>query len=186
MLSFILVLSSPQTAYAFLDFVGEQSKKAVEVAAYADAATELLTEISPDEDLKAGAKDVKKRSEALRSSSSEIRGLSRSAQNVLKGPDWSSKRLDTNIKSTTDYIRRVKRMLVRVAALGTDGVVALNTTETNFALNEIQKNQQALILQNADEQLRAIEKEKEEAESWDRFSKNQRSFRKNEATSGKL
>lgn len=183
---FILILLFSAPSYAFLDFIGDQAKKAVEVAAYVDAAAELATEVAPDKDLEDGAKDIQKRAEILRSESSNVRYLSRSTQAILKGPDWSSRRLETNIRATTDYIRRLKRLLVRAAVLGTDGAVALNTTETNVALNEVQKNQQAMIMQNADAQLREIEKEQEEARQWSAFSAQQRRFRNREVGSGKL
>ena len=115
---FFLVFFFSNSSYAFLDFVGEQAKKAVELAAYVDAAAELSSEVAPDKDLEDGAKDIQKRAEVLRSESSNARYLSRSTQSVLKGPDWSSRRLETNIRATTDYIRRLKRLLIRAAALG--------------------------------------------------------------------
>ena len=183
---FFLVFFFSNSSYAFLDFVGEQAKKAVELAAYVDAAAELSSEVAPDKDLEDGAKDIQKRAEVLRSESSNARYLSRSTQSVLKGPDWSSRRLETNIRATTDYIRRLKRLLIRAAALGTDGAVALNTTETNVALNEVQKNQQAMIMQNADAQLRSMEKEHEESRQWTVFSEKQRKIRNQEAQNGKL
>jgi len=177
MLVFFVVLFFCSSSYSFLDFVGEQAKKAVELAAYVDAAAELSSEVAPDKDLEDGAKDIQKRAEILRSESSHARYLSRSTQSVLKGPDWSSKRLETNIKATTQYIRRLKSLLARAAALGTEGAIALNTTETNVALNEVQKNQQTMIMQNADTQLRSIEKENEEVRQWSEFSERQRQIR---------
>lgn len=186
MFVFCIVFLFSVPSFAFLDFIGEQAKKAVEVAAYVDAAAELASEVSPDKDLENGAKDLQRRSEALRSDASNIRYMSRSTQTILKGPDWSSKRLETNIRSTTDYIRRLKRLLIRAAALGTDGAIALNTTETNVALNEVQKNQQAMIMQNADAQLRDMEREQEESRQWTAFSNQQRKLRNKEADRGKL
>ncbi|MFP5519665.1 MAG: hypothetical protein ACLGGX_07155 [Bdellovibrionia bacterium] len=186
MFVFCIVFLFSVPSFAFLDFIGEQAKKAVEVAAYVDAASELASEVAPDKDLENGAKDLQKRSEALRSDASNIRYMSRSTQTILKGPDWSSRRLETNIRSTTDYIRRLKRLLIRAAALGTDGAIALNTTETNVALNEVQKNQQAMIMQNADAQLRDMEREQEESRQWTAFSNQQRKLRNKEADRGKL
>ncbi len=183
---FVVVFLFSVPSHAFLDFLGEQAKKAVEVAAYVDAAGELAAEVAPDKDLENGAKDIQRRADILRSDSSNVRYLSRSTQAVLKGPDWSSKRLETNIRATTDYIRRLKRLLIRAAALGTDGAIALNTTETNVALNEVQKNQQAMIIQNADAQLRDMEKEQEEARQWSAFSAQQRKLRNQEVSRGKL
>ncbi len=180
----ILLISSP--SYAFLDFIGEQAKKAKEVAAYVDAASDLAREVTPDQDLEKSAKDIQRRAEVLRSEASDLSYLSRSTQSILKGPDWSSRRLETNIRSTTDYIRRLKRILSQAIALGTDGVVALNTTETNVALNEVQKNQQALIMQNSELQLREMEREQEEAKRWSDFSARQRKLRNGSEISGKL
>ena len=146
----------------------------------------MTAEIAPDHDLELGAKDLQARSEILRAQASNINYLSRTTQQLLKGPDWSSKRIDTNIRSTTDYIRRLKRLVVRAIGLGTDGTVALNTTETNIALNEVQKNQQAMIMQNSDAQLREIEKEQEEGRQWSSFSEQQRKARNTQVNNGKL
>ena len=173
----IILLFLGNRAYAFLDFVGEQAKQAVEVATYIDAAAELAQEISPDKDLEEGARQIRRRAEDLRSSAAQMKSLSEATRAVLKGPDWSSRRLDTNIRATTDYIRRLKRLLSRAVALGMPGTIALNTTETNVALVEVQKNQQALIMQNADRNLRDMEKEREEVSQWSSFSQKQRSIR---------
>lgn len=176
----------PLSSFAFLDFIGDQSKKATELAAYADAASELIEEISPNSDLKVGSREIKKRADRLRNSIHEVGSLSKATQSVLEGPDWSSKRLETNIRSTTNYLRRLTSLLVRVTALGTDGVIALNTTETNIALNEIQKNQQALIMQNSSHQIHNMEKEQEERRQWAQFSDQQKKLRRQEGKRGKL
>lgn len=186
MFIFVACLLFSIPSYAFLDFIGDQAKEAIEIATYVDAAADLAFEISPDKDLENGAKDIQKRAEVLRSESSQARYISKSTQKILNGPDWSSRRLETNIRNTTDYIRRLKRLLARAVALGTEGTIALNTTETNVALNEIQKNQQAMIMQNADQQIRDMEKEQEESRQWTMFSDQQRKFRKGGSTHGKL
>lgn len=183
---FIICFLFSSTSFAFLDFIGNQTKEALEVAAYVDATAELIGEISPDGELSEGAKDVKKRSEQLRTETSKARTISRTTKAVLNGPDWSSKRLETNIRNTTDYVRKLKRLIGRVAALGTNGAIALNTTETNVALNEVQKNQQAMILQNEESKIRELEREQEEAHQWANFSEHQRKLRKSEGSSGKL
>jgi len=183
---FIVVLLYSSKSFAFLDFLGEQAKKATEVAAYADAMAEISEEIAPDEDIKTGAKDIQKRTESIRNESANLRYVGRNTKSVLNGPDWTSRRLETNIRSTTDYIRRFKRLMGRVAILGNEGAIALNTTETNVALNEVQKNQQTLILQNEDTRLRELEKETEESREWTEFSTQQRRIRNKETTNGKL
>ena len=50
-MSFLNIIFLSLQGMAILDFIGEESKKAVEAAAYADAVSELIGEISPDEEL---------------------------------------------------------------------------------------------------------------------------------------
>lgn len=183
---FILVFLFSSSSYAFLEFIGEQAKKGTEVAAYVDAVAEIAEELVPDEDIQLGAKDIQVRTEALRKQSANARYVSRNAETLLSGPDWSSKRLDRNIRSTTDYVKRFKRLLARIVILGNEGATALNTTETNVALNEIQKNQQTLILQNDDLRLRELERENQEHLEWSEFSDRQRRLRQSEGSNGKL
>jgi hypothetical protein len=61
--------------------------------------------------------------------------------------------------------------------LGTNGAIALNTTEANLALIQVQKNQQTLIMQNEHRNLREMEKEQEESKQWSMFSESQRKQR---------
>jgi hypothetical protein len=182
----IIIFLVPVRSFAFLDFLGDQTKKAIEAAAYADALGELMFEVVPDEESKKGANDIRARSDKLRSEASSLRYLSQSTKSVLNGPDWSSNRLESNIRATSDYVRRLRKTILRIAALGTDGSTALNTAETNVALNEVQKNQQTMILQNEDAKIRQLEKEHEEAKQWDGFSQRQRKIRKKESENGKL
>jgi hypothetical protein len=183
----ILIVCCPiLKAQAFLDFIGQQARDAAAAAAYADAVTELAGEISPDGELTTGAKDISARADKLRRDTDNLKTLSQSTQNILMGPDWSSKRLDANIRSTSDYVKKIKRVIARIAFLGTPGVTALNGTEANISLMEIQKNQQAMILQTEDSKLRLIEKEHEENKSWMEFSQKQRLLRGSGESNGSV
>ncbi len=181
-----LALIIPFKSFAFLDFLGEQAKKGAEAAAYVDAVSELIDEVSPTSEISDGANDLNRRAEYLRREASSLKYVSRTSKEVLLGPQWTSKRLETNIRNTTDYARKLKRLIARIAILGTDGATALNTTETNVALNDVQKNQQVLIMQNEARDLREMEKEQELAKSWADFSDNQRKLRQGGSISGKL
>lgn len=173
----IVLFFIPLQCFAFLDFIGDRAAKVAESLAYTDAVSELLSEVTNDSGIKDGAIDLRRRSDQLRSEANKIQSVSYSTKSVLAGPDLSSKRLDANIRTTTDYIRRVKRLMMHLALLGTDGATAFNTAETNFALNEVQKNQQTMIIQQEDQKLRELEKETHEAKVWDQFSNKQRSYR---------
>lgn len=181
----ILLLLIPNSAFAIFDFIGNQAQRAMEISAYVSTASDLVKEVSGNNDVEAGAKDVRKRTEALRKSNETIKHMSETSKSILLGPNWTSKRLDENIRSTTNYVKRIKSIIAKSAMLGTSGLTALNSTESNISLNEIQKNQQTLILQNEDARLRQMERENEEISKWHRFSVNQRNLRENKAR-GKL
>lgn len=170
-------LLAESNAVAFLDFIGEQTKKAAETAAYTDAVADLASEMSPENELKSGALDLKNRAERLRSEANETRYLTQTTKDLMSGPDWTSKRLETNIRNTTDFVRRLKRLISRIAILGTDGATALNTAETNVALNAIQKNQQSEIMIQQELKISQLERENEEAKVWQQFVMNQRNQR---------
>lgn len=180
-----LALLIPFKSFAFLDFLGEQAKKGAEAAAYADAVSELIEEVNPSSELSDGANDLNRRADYLRRETSSLKYVSRTSKEVLLGPQWTSKRLETNIRNTTEYARKLKRLIARIAILGTDGATALNTTETNVALNDVQKNQQVLIMQNEARDLREMEKEQELAKSWADFSDNQKKLRNGGGLGGK-
>lgn len=184
MLISLVFLFYSQQSNAMMDFLGEQAKEASEVAAYTDALIDLAGEITDSESLEENSKEYKKRIGYLKSEISNVSYLSSTSKNLLNGPDWSSHRIDENIKATTNYIKRFKRIIARAAILGTDGATALNTAETNVALNEIQKNQQTIMLQNQDFMLRSLEKEKEEASKWNNFVKNQKEARSQNSVGG--
>lgn len=181
----IIVLLIPVRSVAFLNFIGDQAKKAVEVAAYTDAVNDLVSEISPSSELAENANSLNLRAESLRREARSLNYITRSTKEALSGPNWTSKRLDHNIRATTEYIKRLKRLLAKISLLGTEGATALSVTETNAALNEVQKNQQVLIMQNEEMKLREISKEQESAKSWSDFSLNQKSIRERKAISGK-
>jgi hypothetical protein len=173
----LILILIPLHSYAFLDFLGGQAAKIAEAMAYTDAVSEVLSEVSNDKTMKEGSDDLKRRTQALNQELLNIEGVSYETKSIFSGPAWSSKRLDANIRSTTDYVRRVKRLLAHVALLGTQGATAFNTAETNMALNEVQKNQQAMILQTEDQRMRNLEKESRETKIWNDFSIKQRNFR---------
>jgi hypothetical protein len=175
--SSVIIILIPIQCFAFLDFIGEKAAKFAETAVYTDAVAEMLGEVTNDSGIQDGAKEIRRMSQQIKRDMGELQSIGASTKSILEGPDWSSKRLDANIRSTTDYIRRVKRLLSRITFLGAEGATAFNTAETNFALNEIQKNQQAMILQLEDQKLRNLERETQENKRWNSFTQKQRAYR---------
>lgn len=177
----VILFFSAQSANAQFDFLMEQGKDIVEIAAVADAGAELIEAMSPDTDAQAGFEAIRDQSNRLMRASSESSNLSDEFRELVNGPKWSNNRIEDNIRQTTGYIRRGKRLLVRLAALGTDGLIAVNGVETNIALTEVQRNQQVLIMQNNQMMNYQLSKELNDSKTWNRFIVEQKNIRRSQA-----
>ncbi len=132
-------------AHAFLDFMAKKSEELAKSAMYADAIAELTYEIAPDSALEKGAKQSREDSEKMRQDVQNLYYVGEDAKSIVQGPDLGSENLETNIRASTSYIRKVKSLSLKIAALGSDGLTALNTLQTNQTLEQIRKNQAAEI-----------------------------------------
>ena len=174
----VFALSAADPAMGFLDFIGEKADDAVKSAAYVDAVAELTNELDESSPINQTAQDLKRRTERLRTQVSEVYYASDDFKSLLEGPDWSSESLEQNIRYTSRYIRRAKRLLVQLGLVGTDVATAMNTAETNSALNEMLKNQQTQILLQKEERIDHLEKELRREKEWQKFIVRERQKRR--------
>lgn len=171
------ILCLSQNSYAILDFLASQAKDTAQAVAFADAASDLIREVSPNDELKQKSSELGERAEKIASVSRELNYIDGSMNDMIHGPQWTSRRVDENIRTTSDYVRRLKHLIAEATVLGTQGSIALNTTETNLALNEVQRNQQTMILQNEDQRLSSAEKDVRDRKEWNDFLLNQKKIR---------
>lgn len=82
-----------------------------------------------------------------------------------------------NIRSTTSYVNRLKRVILRISALGLDGATAINTFETNTSLVEVIKNQQRSLLLQQQREVAKAKQIEEDKGNWNNFVKRERSVR---------
>ena len=173
-----VVLLGSSKAFGFLDFIGEKADDAVKSAAYVDAVAELTNELDERSPINQTAQDLKRRTEQLRTQMSEVYYATDDFKSLLEGPDWSSESLEQNIRYTSRYIRRAKRLLVQLGLIGTDVATAMNTAETNSALNEMLKNQQTQILLQKEERIDQLERELRREREWKDFIGRERQKRR--------
>ena len=140
-----LIFCFPFRSHAFLNFMAKKSEELAKSAMYADAIAELTYEIAPDSALEKGAKQSREDSEKMRQDVQNLYYVGEDAKSIVQGPDLGSENLETNIRASTSYIRKVKSLSLKLAALGSDGLTALNTLQTNQTLEQIRKNQAAEI-----------------------------------------
>lgn len=175
-LIFSIFFGFVDASHAFLDFLGKKADDALSVATYADSVGDLLNEFDGTTSAVSESRQLSEKLHSIANTSNEIRDIGESSRILLRGPNWTSERLDENIRSTTDFIRRAKNTLLRIKALGPQGITAVNTFQTNMALNEIQKNQQLLIYQNEKRNLSEAQKEIEQKVKWMEFMNAQKKF----------
>jgi hypothetical protein len=172
---FIQLLSTE--AQAFLDTLAQSAKETAKAAAYTEAVSELANELDDKSPVAAAALDLARRTEKLKTDVTSVYYASEEFKSLLQGPDWSSEHLDENIRYTTRYIRRAKRLFVQLGLLGTDVATAMNTAETNSALNEMLKNQQTQILLQKEHEVDSAEKEVSKEKQWNSFIDQERKNR---------
>ena len=176
--SFSIVV--PETSFAILDFVGQAAKDAAKSAAYVDAVGELANELTDSSEVSEGARALNERMTKIKTETQNVYFVSTEFKSLLEGPDWSSRQLDQNIRYTSRYVSRLKKLLVTLGMVGTDVATAMNTAETNGALKEVLKNQQAQLLMQKEDKVERMESEMNEKKTWDEFISNERSTRSGE------
>lgn len=181
---FIILVLLPFQSFAFLDFMGDQAKKAVEVATVIESVGSIVDDVTPNDEIKSKNEEIQNRAHEIRRKSNQVNSLNREAEYIFKNPQFGSNRIDDNIRTTSNYVRRLKQMIMKMILLGTDGATTLNTIESNMALNEIQKNQQVLILQNEERKVFEAESTIREKDEWNRFFETQRNIRKGVSSHG--
>lgn len=140
-------------SHALLDSIADTARDAAKSAAYTSAVSELASELKSGDDLaKASA------------------ALSRQT----KTDDWSTAHLQDSLTYTNRFVSRARKLFLTLGLAGTDVATALNTAETNGALNEVIKNQQAELLLKQEEKA----EEREEKDSWRMFIESERAARR--------
>ncbi len=166
------------SSLAVLDFIGETAKDTAKAAAYADAVSELANELEDSSEISEAAKSLSERMKALKTTTSEVYYISSEFRSLLDGPDWSSQQLDQNIRYTSRYINRLKRLLVSLGLVGTDVATAMNTAETNGALKEVLRNQQAQLLLQKEDKVDRAEADLNRKKEWDEFIQREQKIRR--------
>ncbi len=176
--SLIGILLISIKSQALMDYLAKKSEDVLKTAMYADAIADLVGEITPDTELEKRAKSTRDLGLKLNQDLNNLYYIGEDTKSVLNGPDLGSESLETNIRASTNYIRKVKRLGLKVAALGTDGFTALNSLQTNDTLEQIRKNQAleiAIVQSHAQKQI--VKNAMEEAKMRNFIAK-QRSIRR--------
>lgn len=140
-LVFIFLILSSSNCYAFMDFISKKSEDLAKTGLYADAVEDLLTEVTPDTDLQRVAQENQIRTSKITNDAQNLAYLSDDTKSILEGPNLGHESLDENIRASSNYVRKIKSLVAKLAVLGTDGFTALNTLQTNQTLEQIRKNQ---------------------------------------------
>ena len=173
----ILVLICSSISFAFLDAAAQAARDAAKSAAYVGSIGELASELSDSKSVSGEAARLDEKIRSLSHSSNDLSFMSSEFESLARGPNWTSGHLDENIRYTSKFIARAKRMLITMGLLGLDAATAMNTAETNGALKEVLKNQQAQILMQKESEVERAETEIREKSQWHDFIENERALR---------
>ncbi len=174
LLFLIVIFFSVSRADAMLNFLADQAKDSAKAAAYLDSARDLVNEIDESSSLASATQNLLVREKKLRTEFERGSQVGVEGSALFTPHDWTSKRLDENLRYTSRFVKRAKRLLVSTGLLGVEVATALNTAETNAALNEVIKNQQADLLLRHEERIKAEERRAE----WQNFIEQERMVRR--------
>ena len=161
-----------------MDYLAKKSDDVLKTALYADAIADLIVEVTPDTELEKRAKSTRDFAFKVNQDMKNMYYIGEDTKSVLNGPDLSNESLETNIRASTNYIRKVKRLTLKLAALGTDGFTALNALQTNETLEQIRKNQAMEIAIAQNQAQKQIVKEALEDAKMKNFIAKQRAIRR--------
>ncbi len=179
----ISILVSGSFAHAFLSTITDTAKEVGQAAAVVGASTELLNEVvDTSESATAANTMIQKSNEDIQSKVRDAKHLSNEVKALYEGPDHSSRQLQQNIQNTTQFIRRAKRLLTKVGILSPAAATAVNTSETNAQLTEVQKMQQAQLM-TAQEHLQYVKaRDVKNDIDWSNFIQKQKAIRNQQGT----
>lgn len=173
----LLFILQPRTSLAVLDFLASRAEEAAKTSMYMDAVYDLFSEVVPDSSMERVSRELRDENQKLSSEMYDLHFLGEDIKGLLDGPDVVGPRLDENLRSTTNYLRRGKRVAMQLALLGSNGLTAMNGLQTNATLLEIQKNQATLIAQNQKKEIYQARQEIKDSRDWQNFVKKQRNYR---------
>lgn len=177
-LIFISTFAVSCEVFAVLDFLMKKSEDLVKVSIYGDAIADLLQEVAPDTSLEKSVQNGKNHSSKISQDAQNLYYVGDETRSVLSGPDLGNESLEQNIRSSSDYVRKLKSLSLKAAVLGTDGVTALSTIQTNQTLEQIRKNQATEIALQQQMQTRQVKKSAVEEAKMHNFILEQRAIRK--------
>ena len=173
--SLLLLVFLPFDSYALFDSIVDAAKDVAEASALVDATHELLKTVDNDpsnESLKSldqSLANLSKELERLNQSGKESLWIKSETEELLKIPQMSHQTLTESIRTSSQYLRRLKRLLAAIAAFP-KAAGAYAQSETVFALHEelrLQRSSLAIQTQILSELQFARKKEEIESRSFD-------------------
>ena len=169
----VFLLSSP--AYAILDMLSTKMDDMIDASILADSLNELSQEIIPDSQVSSATEKVKVQTDSLLKNYREARDLDADLEDL--GSDftenqWSSGAFESNVRHTTHFIRRIKRLAVTLG-IRPKAAAAYGSFETALALNQMIKNQNEVIALMQSRYLQEENKRIKDQVRTNRFIKNQ-------------
>lgn len=147
--------------------------------------SDLIDEVTPDCENPSCDSPLKTEQSILRDKAYEIHSNARQTGYLLGdlgyvlNPPSLRGGLSGNIRQTSRYIRKMKRIIGRVAALRGKGVQTAAALETNNLLVQIMNNQALQMSQFDESEMNKVLREQNELKIEDSFIQEQRKARKN-------
>ncbi len=87
-----------------------RSEDLLKTAIYGDTIAELIKEVAPESGLEKSAHNGRLHASKLSQEAQNLYYIGEDTRSILSGPDIGSDSLEQNIKSTTNYINKLKSL----------------------------------------------------------------------------
>ena len=118
-------------------------------AAIGESALDLLSEVTNDAETQKSNEELRAKIQGITKTAQDSSYTGEDIQDLISPINFSSQRVEQNIRQTISYVRRLKRVLLKLGVMSPQGVTAVNTAETNVSLSQVNQNLTTLMLQNA-------------------------------------
>ncbi len=183
--TFIAILSVPSFAVLGSDALALIADEVSQAMILGSDISDLIDEVTPDCENPSCDSPLKNEQSVLKEKMYEIHSNTRQAgyamgdiSYVLSPPSLRGG-LSTNIRQTSRYVRKMKRIISRLAAIRGKGVQTAAALETNNLLIQIMNNQALQMSQFDENEMNKVIRDQNELKTEESFIREQRRARQN-------
>ena len=154
--------------------MADEAKKVGQAVGYVDAVSDLLEQFRGTDDATIALREVQGQAQRFKTMFNETIYVGREYEALTKGPKWHKKNLEQDIRSTTQYVKRLNRFVAKAALLGSEWSAVLGIHEVNNGVQKLTSLQRQIFAQQTMRHLDEKAIELKEKKQWEALIERER------------